>query len=307
MNKDICREEIFSILPQEMVEELSDNKYDWEKINEIRIRVNYPMKIHMGTEMVDCNGIVTIRQIQNILEKCCCYSMYAYENELRQGFITIRGGHRIGIGGEVVYEGGMIKNFRYITFMCIRVAHEIDNCSEKIMPFIYKDNCLKHTLIVSAPGCGKTTLLRDIIKKISHEYKNISNISVIDERSEIASCYNGVPQIEIGDNVDVIDGCPKALGMMMSIRSMAPDIVAVDEIGGIEECRAIEYCINCGCTVIGTVHGNSYSDLINKPELNRLIKSDLFSRFIFLDGDWKRKKVAVCYELLGESLSLWEG
>lgn len=307
MNDELCREEILAVMPGDLAEELSEMRCEWSGINEIRIRINYPLKVHTRTETLDGKTIITAKHIQSILEKCCCYSMYAYENELRQGFITIRGGHRIGIGGEVLYEGGVLKNYRYITFLCIRVSHEIDNCSNNIMPFINKDGCLKHTLIVSAPGCGKTTLLRDILKKISHSCTRVNNISVIDERSEIASCYNGVPQIDIGENVDIIDGCPKALGMMMSIRSLAPDIVAIDEIGGKEDCQAIEYCINCGCIVIGTVHGNSFSDLLGRPELNKLLKPEMFSRFIFLDREWKRGKVATCYELLGESLSLWVG
>ena len=154
------------------------------------------------------------------------------------------------------------------------------------MPFIVENGEVCHTLIISPPCCGKTTLLRDVIRQISNgnAWCEGKNVGVVDERSEIGGAYQGVPQNDLGIRTDLLDCCPKAEGMMMLIRSMSPEVVAVDEIGTGEDIRAIESVVNCGCKLLATVHGNSMEDMKQKPLLNRLVESHVFERYIVLDA-----------------------
>ncbi len=166
------------------------------------------------------------------------------------------------------------------------------------MDFVCKDGVLKHTLIISPPCCGKTTLLRDIVRQLSQgSVIPAKKVCVVDERSEIAACVDGIPQNHLGERTDVIDCCPKAEGMLMVIRAMSPDIVAVDEIGGKKDIEAIESVIHCGCIVIGTVHGADVKELYQKPELGALLKRGVFGRLIVLSGKNGAGTVQECLEL----------
>ena len=175
---------------------------------------------------------VSPTDIRDTMDYIGSFSLYAYEDELRQGFLTVEGGHRIGIAGKTVIEGEKVKGISHISCINVRVAHEKKGCADRVMPYLWEDGRFLHTLIVSAPGCGKTTMLRDIIRQISDgesPYPGLT-VGVVDERSEIAGCYLGVAQNDVGIRTDVLDCCPKAEGMMMLIRAMSPDVVAVDEI-----------------------------------------------------------------------------
>lgn len=273
-------------------------KCDLERLQEIRLRVNSPLMIiydhrerflsRDGQLKKDDTDVVTVdhAQIQETMEYISDYSLYAYEDEIRQGFITIQGGHRVGIAGKIVLEDGIIKNIKYISFINIRLSHQIPGCADPVMPYIKSGSTLYHTLIISPPRCGKTTLLRDIVRQISQSPDGI-NVGVVDERSEIAACYMGVPQNDVGIRTDVLDCCPKAEGMMMLIRSMSPQVIAVDEVGSRKDLKAIEYVINCGCKLIATVHGSSVDDLRSRPVLRRLVEERLFERYVVL-GDLSR-------------------
>ncbi len=214
------------------------------------------------------------------------YSLYAFEEELKQGFITITGGHRVGIAGKAVLEENRIKSIKHISFINIRLSHQIKGCGEKVIPLLMEEGNCCHTLIISPPCCGKTTLLRDIIRLISDgiDGREGLTVGVVDERSEIGACYMGVPQNDLGIRTDVLDCCPKAKGMLMLIRAMSPRVIAVDEVGSAEDIEAIEYVINCGCKLIATVHGNSMEDIKNKPLLKKLIENKLFERYILLSN-----------------------
>ena len=211
------------------------------------------------------------------------YSMYAYESQLRQGYITIRGGHRVGIAGKVVLENGRVKTITEIGMINIRFAREYIGCSKKIMPYVTECGNLLSTLIISPPGGGKTTLLRDMIREMASE-KEGKTVGVVDERSEIAACYLGVPQNDLGVTTDVLDGCPKAEGMLMLLRSMAPDVIAVDEIGTKEDMQAICQVANCGCKILATIHGTSIEEIRDKPFLKEIIGLNIFQRFLVLDN-----------------------
>ena len=202
---------------------------------------------------------VQTEDLKEMLEYISGYSLYAFEEEIRQGFLTIVGGHRVGIAGKTILDGNKIKSLKYISYINLRLSHQIKGCASPILPYIIKNRQICHTLIISPPRCGKTTLLRDLIRQVSNGNRYMPGVSVgvVDERSEIAGSYQGIPQNDLGIRTDVLDCCPKAEGMMMLIRSMSPEVVAVDELGDYEDIHAIESVIHCGCKLFATVHGSS--------------------------------------------------
>ena len=267
------------------------------------MRINSPLMIRQrGKEyklteegkLLRCNGneqyekenihYVDRCELMETMEYIAGYSLYAYEDELRQGFLTIQGGHRVGVAGKILMEEGKVRSIRYISFLNIRLAHQVEGCADKVMPFIVENGEVCHTLIISPPCCGKTTLLRDVIRQISNgnAWCEGKNVGVVDERSEIGGAYQGVPQNDLGIRTDLLDCCPKAEGMMMLIRSMSPEVVAVDEIGDYGDIKAIESVLNCGCRLIATVHGSSVEDIEKKPLLQKMVKEHVFDRYIIL-------------------------
>ena len=252
---------------------------------------------------------VSPTDIRDTMDYIGSFSLYAYEDELRQGFLTVEGGHRIGIAGKTVIEGEKVKGISHISCINVRVAHEKKGCADRVMPYLWEDGRFLHTLIVSAPGCGKTTMLRDIFRQISDgesPYPGLT-VGVVDERSEIAGCYLGVAQNDVGIRTDVLDCCPKAEGMMMLIRAMSPAVVAVDEIGDYGDIKAIESVLNCGCRLIATVHGSSVEDIEKKPLLQKMVKEHVFDRYIILSGKKKIGSVWGIFDGRGTRLYGEEG
>lgn len=294
------KDELLKILSLKLRTIMGKLTLDYSKLQEIRLRMNAPLLIIYGNKeafITEDAGIVdnpskavlvTKNEIRETMEYISNYSLYAFEDEIRQGFITINGGHRIGIAGKIIIEDDMIKGMKHISFINIRLAHQVKGCADPVLPYLFHQQSagIYHTLIISPPRCGKTTLLRDIIRQLSDGTKDHEGMSigVVDERSEIGACYMGTPQNELGIRTDILDCCPKAKGMMMLIRSMSPQIIAVDEIGSKEDLDAIDYVIGCGCKLIATVHGSSIEDIRNKPILGDLVKKRLFERYIILSN-----------------------
>lgn len=249
---------------------------------------------------------VTEQELMETVECMGNYSLYAFEDEIRQGFLTVRGGHRIGLAGKAVTEGQSIKTIRNISALNVRFAHQVRGCGEPVLPRLIKEGKLCHTLLISPPGGGKTTLLRDLVRLLSDGYGGRPGVStaVVDERSEIAACYQGVPQNDLGSRTDVLDGCPKALGLMMVIRTMTPAVAAVDEIGGREDLQAVEYAAGCGCSVLATVHGSSLEDVRRKPAFRELLDEGIFERFVVLGTIEKAGTVKAVLDEKGNEVAI---
>ncbi len=268
--------ELIKIPLMNLPAEITDN------IEEIRIQADMPVFIKCGVKEIRIDiskGEITSPLLENILNNLMNYSIYAYEEELSKGYITIEGGHRVGICGRVVKNENSITLIKDISSINIRRSREIKGAASQVIDIINDPSLgLQNTVIVSPPKCGKTTLLRDIIRTLSNKG---FRIGVCDERSEIAGMYKGKPSYDIGPRTDVLDGCYKAQGIMMLIRSMSPDIVVTDEIGTDEDISAIESALSSGVKVITTIHGKTYEDLLSS-KLGDLIRNSIFSRIIFL-------------------------
>lgn len=284
--------QITQVLAKSIRRILKDEKTDFNQLQEIRLRIGQPLIIVSNNEEfmlpmdVHVKHIVTKEEIRETLDYISNYSLYAFENEMKQGFITIEGGHRVGLTGKVMIEGSKIKNIQYVSSINLRVAHEILGCADAVLPYITFDKQMCHTLVISPPRCGKTTLLRDLVRQVSNGNKYVKGctVGVVDERSELGGCFMGVAQNQMGMRTDILDCCPKAEGMIMLIRSMSPQVIAVDEIGSAEDVHAIEYAMHCGCKMLASVHGASMEEIRNKPVLNRLILEKRFERYIILDN-----------------------
>lgn len=260
--------------------------FDEDTLQEVRMRIGHPLiVVNNGHEHVT-DYIVTKRDMKETMEYVSDYSLYAHEDEMKQGFLTIDGGHRIGIVGKAIIEDQKVRNLRFISSMNVRIAHEFKDCAEEILPYLCQNKEFLHTMIISPPGCGKTTLLRDLIRLLSNGTDCVKGqtVGVVDERSEIGACYQGVPQNDLGIRTDLLDGCPKAEGMIMLIRSMSPRIIAVDEIGGEQDMRALKYALHCGCRILATAHGDSLEEISRKPEFMELIREKRFDRYVVLSG-----------------------
>ena len=290
--------QIMNILPSEVKHVIDRENIEFDHLQEIRLRAGYPIILFYKNkeQILPMNG--TERIIRETLDYVSNYSLYAYENELRQGFITIEGGHRIGMAGQVIIEDKKIKNLKQISSLNVRISHEILNCGDKLFPYITHNKQMYHTLIISPPRCGKTTLLRDLIRQISDGNKWVKGctVGVVDERSELAGCYRGIPQNQMGMRTDVLDGCPKAEGMLMLVRSMSPQVIAVDEIGAPEDVEAIKYAMHCGCKMIATVHGESLDEIQRKPLFEQLIKEQCFDRYVVLQNQTHVGQIAGIYD-----------
>lgn len=294
------KDELLKIFSLKLRDIFSKLRIDFDALQEIRLRINCPLMVNYGNReyFVSENAslvnnpshgvLITKNEIRETMEYISNYSLYAFEEEIRQGFITINGGHRIGITGKTIIQEDAIKGMKHISYINVRLAHQVKGCADVVLPYLVnkKTGGIYHTLIISPPKCGKTTLLRDIIRQISDGASCIDgmNVGVVDERSEIGACYMGVPQNDLGIRTDILDCCPKAKGMMMLIRSMSPQVIAVDEIGSREDLEAIDHVISCGCKLIATVHGSTIEDIKSKPILGELLEKKLFERYVILNN-----------------------
>lgn len=294
--------ELLNSLPiniRNIVKKLPDDVLD--RMEEIRLRLYKPLMIHIDNEekFISPEGkivnfenmayIVTSEDCEKAIQLISKSSIYAFDEEIKNGYITLKGGYRVGLAGKCVLENGNIKTMRNISGYNYRIMREITGASDDIISYIVEPPYyVYNTLIISPPQCGKTTLLRDIARNISNGVYHLNfkgqNIGIVDERSEIAACYNGLPQNNVGVRTDVLDSCPKAFGIIMMIRSMSPRVLITDEIGKIEDIKAIHEALNAGIKIITTIHGNDIDDVSRKPYIKDLIELKEFERYIILNN-----------------------
>lgn len=254
---------VLEILSNSLKNELLQ-KVNPDKIIEIRMRIGCPVIVYyVDREIIVESYQVQERDIQDTFHRITGYSAYAFEENIKEGFLSIEGGHRIGFGGQAVIKDGKVSLIKNIHFLNIRVSHSVEGCSNQYFKMIEKENGFQNTLIISPPGLGKTTLLRDIIKNLSSKQKGTS-ISVIDERNEISGSYQGIPSIDLGIRTDVLTNFSKQGGIITALRSMSPQIIAVDEIGSKEDIEALNYAVISGVKVLATIHGKDEEDVKSK-------------------------------------------
>ena len=282
--------QILEYFPSRIGQVIKDNLNEVEKnmLEEIRIRVGKPIILKLRNESKIFDYIVKTQDILQIIEKITENSMYSYQKQICSGYITLRGGHRVGISGNIVMEDDKVININYIYSLNFRIARQIIGVSEKIINQIMCNNTIYNTLIISPPGAGKTTLLRDLIRNLSI----IKTVGVVDERGEITAMYKNEPQNDMGLKVDILSNVSKSVGMNMLVRSMAPDIICADEIGTKEDIEAIKYAITSGVKGIFTAHGDSLNSIKKSPILNDLLELNIIEKVLILNK-FDRNKIDV--------------
>lgn len=261
---------------------------DRKRVEEIRLRHGKkPTVLINGKETEVQDEAVTYQDILSVIETATRASFHTHSDAIKRGYITAPGGYRIGICGTVRNEGG--ANFGYSSFssLNIRISRETFGCSDEIVFRLISNEAFASTLILSPPGFGKTTLLRDLIRNLSDGVpeKGISShrVSVCDERSEIAGGFENGLQMILGSHTDILEGCAKADGIMMLLRSMNPQIIALDEITSAEDIDAIEMASYCGVSFLATAHAFSEEDLFSRPLYRKLLSLGVFKNFVFIN------------------------
>ncbi|MCL6631644.1 MAG: stage III sporulation protein AA [Alicyclobacillus herbarius] len=288
----VCPPDVFTYL-----EKLS--AFERERIEELRFRLGQPLQVcgdgvnafvgRNGELTQDPKEGVCIEQehITRVLQVVTQSSLYAVEDELRRGFVTMPGGHRVGVAGRtVLYDSGAVRSVRSITSLNIRLAKERPGCASTVWPHLWNPDTKRpfSTLLISPPQCGKTTMLRDLARHFSEGEGRIAGmkVSIVDERSEIAGCVDGVPQFSLGPRTDVLDACPKAEGMLMAIRSLSPDLIVTDEIGRAADTDAILEASHAGVAVLASAHARNLQEWSERPYMRDLFEMRAFERFIVL-------------------------
>lgn len=252
-----------------------------EGIEEIRLRPGRPVLVEGGGQKTWIPPELTIADVQETLNILSQYSYYAFAEQLARGYITIRGGHRIGVAGRVAVEGGRVTALAEPGSLNFRIARQFMGVGRPVLPWLLQEGRVQNTLILSPPGCGKTTLLRDLVRLVSDDLE--LTVGVVDERSELAGCHRGIPQLYLGRRTDVLDCCPRDQGLIMLIRSMGPQVVAADEIGLECDAAALENVLAAGVTVLTTAHARDLEEARERPVLHRLLTRGCFGRVVVLD------------------------
>lgn len=290
-------------------------------LEELRIRASRPLEAGIagrsifiaadGSALSGPQGALVVSRDDclRLMDALTRHSVYTHEEELRRGYVTMPGGHRVGLTGRAVVENGAVRLLREFGGFNIRIAREHPGAAAAGLAKLMKPEApwLHHTLVISPPQTGKTTYLRDLARLISNGLwpgtagrsaglpaivpgsgrnplapPGGLKVGIVDERSEIAACREGVPSFDVGPRTDVLDGCPKAEGMMMMIRSMSPHVLIVDEIGRAEDAAAVKEAIHAGVAVIASAHGSGIVDVLQRPALRRLIGQEVFGRYVLL-------------------------
>ncbi len=274
------------ILPLWLLEHLGSERRVPPPWEEIRLRLGRPVGVvtPRGEFLLEEGRPVTEGDLEETLARASGSSLYACEEELRQGFLTLPGGHRLGICGRAVAEGGRVRTLRQITSLNLRLARSVPGAAAALLPLLVEKRRLLSTLVFSAPGAGKTTLLRDLSRLVSRGAPEAGlaprRVAVLDERLELAGGYP--PAFDLGPRTDILTGCPRPAGVEMVLRAMNPEVVVTDELGRREDAAAVDDLLRCGVAVVASAHAGSLQELLRRPSLRELVASGAFGRLVHL-------------------------
>lgn len=285
---DLKVKEVLSFFPLELSRNLENHLNG--NLQEIRLRSNKPVCIMKNSENIVLKDIIADTDtVENVFDNICENSVYAHQDEINQGFVTVKGGNRVGVCGTAVVENGKIISVKNISSLNFRVSHDFIGCSDKII-----DKCSDNIIIAGPPSSGKTTLLRDIARNISKMNKKVC---VVDERFEIGGICG---EFDLGDMCDVLSGYKKAYGISLALRTLSPQYIIFDEIGTLFECESVFESLNSGVNIITSVHSNGKKEFFKRPVCKKLIESRFFNHIVFLSE--KAGEIKEIYKLNGDKI-----
>lgn len=281
---------------------------------EIRLRINSPLCIRsvQGNYFLDINKkssripndyyIINKKDIEETIACLTLNSIHAFEKEIQNGYITIEGGHRVGLSGDCIYNNDNFKGFKNITSLNIRIAREYKGCSKDYIKYLTNSsNDVYNTLIIGPPLSGKTTFIRDIAVNLSDGIKDPyfqgCDLTLIDERGEISSMYNGMPQMYVGCRTDILAYCLKREGFIMSIRALSPKVIISDELGSKDDFEIIQYALKSGVNIVTTAHGFDMEDIKKNIYMKNIIENNFFDRIVTLVSNQKPSTVQQIYDV----------
>lgn len=254
---------------------------DRARAEEFHLRAGRCMSVLLPEGERSLEAIVTSEELETLCDIAAEFSRYASMETLRQGFLPVRGGFRVGLCGSAVMKDGAVTNLKQISSAVIRISREQRGIAREIAPKLFRDGRFRSTLLLSPPGGGKTTLLRDLVRQLScGDGIPPQRITLVDERGEVAVMYRGQPQMDVGPRTDVLDGCPKALAIPMALRAMNPQIIAVDEITVREDLQAMTQAAGCGVALLATIHAADAAELEQKPLYRELLANRVFQQAV---------------------------
>lgn len=267
---------------------------DKKRAEEFRLRAGHCLSVLLPEGERSLEAIVTTEELETLCDIAAEFSRYASIETLRQGFLPVRGGFRVGLCGSAVVKDGEVTNLKQISSAVIRISREQKGIAQAVAPRLFRDGRFVSTLLLSPPGGGKTTLLRDLVRQLSQgEGVPPQRITLIDEREEIAVMYRGQPQMDVGPRTDVLSGCPKALAIPMALRAMNPQIIAVDEITVREDIAAMAAAAHCGVRFLATIHADGRQELGRRPLFSQLLKAKVFEKAVTIRREGEQRQYIV--------------
>ncbi len=278
------KQAVIPLLPEPFASSVMAQKS--EGLEELRMRVGQPLQLRYANKETELGSRVEPAHLEEVIRRACRQSVYACNDTLKDGYLTIEGGHRIGVCGTAVIRDGEIQTLRSPGSLSIRIARQVRGCAERLQPVLRSS-----VLLLGPPGSGKTTLLRDAVVQLSDRLKQ--RVALVDERGELAAAVGGVPQLEVGSRTDVLVNIRKSEGIMMLLRTMNPQWIAVDEITDPSDIQSMVQASYCGVHLLATAHGRDREDLYRRPLYRKLMETGVFQTVVLLD----EKKHFECFEV----------